>query len=149
MVVNRKFFESAEMTITFSDDVKSIGELDRTKKGGVVKQVELKNREFKFPLGAGDGRLFRIRDPSYTPPRAASKIPPPPKKEPKRAPRTPPRQPRPKTPEELARRLWSSANNYLANGAVKLATRKLEEIVKKYPDTKYGPMAKNKLRSLQ
>ena len=60
MVVNRKFFESAEMTITFSDDVKSIGELDRTKKGGVVKQVELKNRKFKLPLGAGDGRLFRV-----------------------------------------------------------------------------------------
>jgi len=60
MVVNRNPFESAGLTITFTDDVKSIGELDRTKKGSVVKQVELKNQKLTLPLEAGDGRLFRV-----------------------------------------------------------------------------------------
>lgn len=123
--------------------------------------VEGRGPSWAHPAIAG-GRLylryadnlyaFNIRDPSYTPPRAISETSPPPKKEPKRATRTasrPPPKARPKTPEELARRLWSSAGNYLANGAVELARRKLEEIVRKYPETKYGPMAKRKLRSLE
>jgi outer membrane protein assembly factor BamB len=123
--------------------------------------VEGRGPSWAHPAVAG-GRLylryadnlyaFNVRDPSYTPPRPVSETPPPPKKEPARARRTaprPPAKPRPKTPEELARRLWNSARNYLANGAVELARRKLEEIVRKYPDTKYGPMAKNKLRSLE
>ncbi len=60
MVVNRNPFKDAELTLTFSDDVKSIEEADRTKNGDTVKQVELKGRELKLPLTAGDGRLYRI-----------------------------------------------------------------------------------------
>lgn len=60
MVVNRNPFGSAVLTLSFSDDVTSVGEFDRTQEGCIVNEVELVNQQLVLPLTAGDGRLFRI-----------------------------------------------------------------------------------------
>jgi len=60
MVVNRNPFKDVNLTLTFSDDVKSIEVADRSQKGGTIKQVELKGRELQLPLTAGDGCLLRV-----------------------------------------------------------------------------------------
>jgi len=50
---------------------------------------------------------------------------------------------------EKARRLWSVADNFLKNRMEALARRKLEEIVKRYPETEYAERAREKLGKLE
>jgi poly(3-hydroxybutyrate) depolymerase/ribosomal protein S27E len=50
------------------------------------------------------------------------------------------------TGDENARRMWTLANNFLANNMPEKARAKLREIVAKYPDTKYAEMARKKLQ---
>jgi len=60
MVVNRSPFKSADLTISFSDEVASVDEVDRTKRGGVTRPVVMKDRNVTLSMPIGDGRLFRI-----------------------------------------------------------------------------------------
>jgi len=54
----------------------------------------------------------------------------------------------PATPEVKAKRMLSMARNFLANGARTMAKRKLEELVKKYPDTETAETARDMLRDM-
>jgi outer membrane protein assembly factor BamB len=95
---------------------------------------------------------FDVRDPAYRPPppRAPKPAPRPTATRRRRLPpRRPPRQLPPATPEVKAKRLLSMARNYLANGAEALATRKLKELLSKYPDTEAAAKAKRMLRDLE
>ena len=84
-----------------------------------------------------------------SPPPAGAAEPEPPKKPlPKPVAKRPKAPPRPDTPEERARRLWFLAKSFLANDATDLARGKLEEIVKKYPDTDHAAMARERLKKL-
>jgi len=51
--------------------------------------------------------------------------------------------------EELARRLYQFAENCLRNNLRGLARKKLKEIIRKYPDTHYARLAREKLRELR
>ncbi|MBN1808802.1 MAG: PQQ-like beta-propeller repeat protein [Planctomycetes bacterium] len=55
--------------------------------------------------------------------------------------------PRPQTDEEIARRLYNTAHNYLRNNVRSMAKTKLKEVADKYPDTEYGKKAAEELKS--
>ena len=118
-------------------------------------------KSWAHPVVAG-GRLYLrwrnalsaydVKGPNYRDPSAA-------KPKPKPKPETtvaerpkpkpmPKREPRKRTPEELARRLWNSAQNFLRNNMTALAKRKLKELAEKYPETEYGKQARKKLKEL-
>ena len=54
----------------------------------------------------------------------------------------------PATDDEKARRLWRSADNFIRNGALALGKRKLNEIIRQYPQTEHARKAREKLKEL-
>ena len=122
--------------------------------------VQGRGRSWAYPVVVG-GRLylrygdslyaFDVRGPDYRPPAARRRRPEPaavsrPKPQPKPRPRP---RPRPKTSDEEARRLWGLARNFLINDMTSLARAKLNDLIEKYPETRYATMAREKLRELQ
>ena len=61
MIVNRNPAKAAEFTLTFSDEVTSLGEIDRSRNGGPIRPVETTDGKLKLKLTAGDGRLFQLK----------------------------------------------------------------------------------------
>jgi len=64
MVVNRNPARRAELTLTFAEGAfaeKPVGEVDRSKKGGILRPVKRTGREFRLALMEGDGRLFELK----------------------------------------------------------------------------------------
>jgi hypothetical protein len=61
MVVNRHPGKSADLALTFSDDVAGVGEADRSRPGGTVRPLELTNGELKFTLPDGDAKLLELK----------------------------------------------------------------------------------------
>ena len=51
--------------------------------------------------------------------------------------------------EEQSKRLYNSAQNFLANGATALARKKLDEIVAKYPNTEHAAQARRQLEEMK
>ena len=61
MVVNLDPVSPVNMVLTFSDDMLSIGEVDRSTKDLTVTPIRPNSHDLPLSLAAGDGRLFELK----------------------------------------------------------------------------------------
>lgn len=61
MVVNRDPMKAARLTLTFSEEVAAVGEVDRFQQGGIVQPLDLTEGKLTLMLEDGGGRLLELK----------------------------------------------------------------------------------------